>query len=65
MEQSKSRDCMDNIIGQLEVVFLDAIKSACPGLQSPPVAITPSTKEAFGDYQCNSAMNLAQVCFYL
>jgi len=43
----------------LHALFFDAIQAAVPELSDPPVAITPSTKENFGDYQCNSSMSIA------
>ena len=52
---------MISMIDSLTSVFKQAIYSAVPELPDPPVAITPSTKENFGDYQCNSAMNIAGV----
>lgn len=41
-------------------VFTQAITAAYPSLPSPPIVITESTKAAFGDYQCNSAMPISQ-----
>ena len=42
-------------------LFSSALREAFSDLTDPPAALTPSTKENFGDYQCNSAMNIAQV----
>uniref|UniRef100_A0A182NN94 Probable arginine--tRNA ligase, cytoplasmic n=1 Tax=Anopheles dirus TaxID=7168 RepID=A0A182NN94_9DIPT len=49
----------ESIIGALQDVFGDAIQKAYPGT---PVAavITISSSPKFGDYQCNSAMQIAQ-----
>lgn len=41
-------------------VFTSAIKLAYPNLPEAPTVITESTKTAFGDYQCNSAMPINQ-----
>ena len=51
---------MLSIKDQLHEVFRVPIEAAFPDLKDPPVKITPSTKESFGDYQCNSAMAIAQ-----
>ena len=61
-EESKSSDCMTSILGQVERIFERAIHDAFPILQNPPCMVTPSTKEEFGDYQCNSAMAIVGVC---
>jgi len=60
-ESAGSSNCMKSLIGQLISVFGKAIRDAFPDLPDPPVAVTPSTNEKFGDYQCNSAMNLSQL----
>jgi len=52
---------MVSVIALLLDVFGQAIRTAFPALTDVPVAVTPSTKENFGDYQCNSAMNIVQV----
>ncbi len=49
---------MQNLSTQLEILFLKATKDAF-GLEDP-VEITQSTKESFGDYQCNSALKFAK-----
>lgn len=61
MEEAKSGQYMPVILDQLEAVFRKAISSAYPDMENPPVMITPSTQEKFGDYQCNSAMALSGV----
>nr|KAG5698870.1 hypothetical protein BaRGS_019722 [Batillaria attramentaria] len=43
----------------LEDVFRITITAAFPDLENPPVLVTPSSKMA--DFQCNSAMSLAQL----
>uniref|UniRef100_A0A182PMQ6 Probable arginine--tRNA ligase, cytoplasmic n=1 Tax=Anopheles epiroticus TaxID=199890 RepID=A0A182PMQ6_9DIPT len=48
-----------SIIGQLQQVFSEAIRKAFPGVPFDAV-ITISTSPKFGDYQCNSAMQIAQ-----
>lgn len=52
---------MISILGHLNEVFATAIQAAYPTLTSLPVVITESTKAAFGDYQCNSAMPICQI----
>lgn len=50
------------VLEELEKVFAIAISSAYPDLEDPPVAITVSgSNPKFGDYQCNSAMAIAQL----
>lgn len=49
---------MQNLSTQLEILFQKATKDAF-GL-AEPVEITQSTKESFGDYQCNSALKFAK-----
>ncbi len=50
---------MKNLSSQLEILFQEAANSAL-GI-SAPVEITQSTKESFGDYQCNSALKFAKI----
>ncbi|CAL8362319.1 unnamed protein product [Lota lota] len=52
---------MLNINQRLQQVFGEAIREACPQLEDPPLAVTPNQQPKFGDYQCNSAMALAQM----
>ncbi|KYN19971.1 Arginyl-tRNA synthetase, cytoplasmic, partial [Trachymyrmex cornetzi] len=66
------RDKLDNKMGlfgtadtisikdHLSAVFHKAIGTAYPDILDPPVIVTTSTNPKFGDYQCNSAMPLAQ-----
>jgi len=49
-----------SIKDNLSVVFHKAISAAYPDILDPPVIVTTSTNPKFGDYQCNSAMPLAQ-----
>lgn len=39
-------------------VFTKAVHKAYPDIPDPPVPLTLSTQEMFGDYQCNAAMPL-------
>lgn len=53
---------MENIIEILEKTFSQAIASAYPDIIDPPVIITLSgNNPKFGDYQCNSALPLANI----
>ncbi|KAL0113269.1 hypothetical protein PUN28_012432 [Cardiocondyla obscurior] len=59
MEGLKSADTI-SILDNLSTVFNKAISAAYPDIVDPPVIVTTSTNSKFGDYQCNSAMPLAQ-----
>ena len=59
-ENEKSGDNMVNIVTTLISVFEQGIRTAFPDV-SITVVVTPAAQEKFGDYQCNSAMNIAQV----
>ncbi|XP_047234279.1 arginine--tRNA ligase, cytoplasmic [Girardinichthys multiradiatus] len=52
---------MLNIIQRLQDVFGEAIRTSFPELDNPPLAVTPNQQAKFGDYQCNSAMAMAQM----
>ena len=52
---------MVSVIALLLDIFGQAIRKAFPSFPEVPVMVTPSTKENFGDYQCNNAMNIVQV----
>lgn len=52
---------MLNINQRLQEVFGEAIRASCPELDNPPVSIAPNQQAKFGDYQCNSAMAMAQM----
>ncbi|XP_071570039.1 arginine--tRNA ligase, cytoplasmic isoform X2 [Temnothorax nylanderi] len=49
-----------SIKDNLCAVFHKAISAAYPDIVDPPVIVTTSSNPKFGDYQCNSAMPLAQ-----
>lgn len=59
-EKASHDDHMVNLVTTLTSVFERAIRSAFPDI-SVAVAVTPAAQEKFGDYQCNSAMNIAQL----
>lgn len=52
---------MINISQRLQGVFEDAIRAAFPDVENPPLTISPNQQAKFGDYQCNSAMGVAQI----
>lgn len=52
---------MISLLKHLNEVFSSAIQAAYPDLPTAPTVITESTKAAFGDYQCNSAMPISQL----
>lgn len=52
---------MNSIQEMLNEIFYTAIAAAYPDLPEAPVVIMPSSNSKFGDYQCNSAMSMAQV----
>lgn len=52
---------MLNINQRLQQLFGGAIAASYPELEHPPLAVTPSQQAKFGDYQCNSAMAMAQM----
>lgn len=52
---------MLNISQRLQEVFGLAIRTSYPELENPPLALAPNQQPKFGDYQCNSAMAMAQV----
>jgi len=51
---------MVNLVTTLTSVFERGIRSAFPDI-TIAVVVTPAAHGKFGDYQCNSAMNIAQV----
>ncbi|XP_071787585.1 arginine--tRNA ligase, cytoplasmic-like isoform X1 [Asterias amurensis] len=57
---SDDANVMTNISQKLETVFATAIKASFPELPNPSVAVESSKNDRFGDYQCNSAMAIAQ-----
>lgn len=50
-----------SILHFLQDLFTSSIKKCFPQLTDFTCSVTRSTTEKFGDYQCNSAMNIAQV----
>ncbi|KAM9333168.1 arginine--tRNA ligase, cytoplasmic isoform 2-T2 [Pholidichthys leucotaenia] len=52
---------MLNINQRLQDIFTEAIRKSCPELDDPPLTVTPNQQAKFGDYQCNSAMAMAQM----
>lgn len=53
---------LESITNVLTSLFSLAITSACPEIKNPPVTIALSgNNPKFGDYQCNSAMALANL----
>ncbi|XP_028277896.1 arginine--tRNA ligase, cytoplasmic [Parambassis ranga] len=52
---------MMNINQRLQEIFGEAIRASFPELENPPLAVTPNQQAKFGDYQCNSAMAMAQM----
>lgn len=52
---------MISMLSVISHAFEQAIRNSFPDLENVPVAVTPSTQEKFGDYQCNSAMTISQV----
>uniref|UniRef100_A0A8C7ID16 Arginine--tRNA ligase, cytoplasmic n=1 Tax=Oncorhynchus kisutch TaxID=8019 RepID=A0A8C7ID16_ONCKI len=60
-ERSQCSKTMMNINQRLQEIFGEAIREACPDLENPPLAVTPNQQAKFGDYQCNSAMAMAQM----
>uniref|UniRef100_A0A7N8XLN5 Arginine--tRNA ligase, cytoplasmic n=1 Tax=Mastacembelus armatus TaxID=205130 RepID=A0A7N8XLN5_9TELE len=60
-ERTHCTKSMMNINQRLQEIFGEAIRASCPDLDNPPLAVTPNQQPKFGDYQCNSAMAMAQV----
>lgn len=54
---------MISIIGHLTEIFAEAIATAYPNLKNAPTVIAAGTisNPKFGDYQCNSAISIAQL----
>ncbi|XP_068600714.1 arginine--tRNA ligase, cytoplasmic [Brachionichthys hirsutus] len=52
---------MMDINQRLREVFGEAIRASFPELENPPLAVAPNQQARFGDYQCNSAMAMAQI----
>lgn len=60
-ERTRCGHAMVNINQRLQEVFGLAIRTSFPELENPPLALAPNQQPKFGDYQCNSAMAMAQV----
>ncbi|KAJ8385417.1 hypothetical protein AAFF_G00189430 [Aldrovandia affinis] len=60
-EKSQCSKTMININQCLQEVFGNAIQAAYPDLEDSPHTVTPNQQAKFGDYQCNSAMAMAQM----
>lgn len=60
-ERAQCHDCMVSINQRLQEIFGEAIQAVNLDVDNPPLSITPNTQPKFGDYQCNSAMAIAQV----
>lgn len=56
----ETADTAISIRENLYTIFHKAISAAYPDIVDPPVIVTTSSNPKFGDYQCNSAMPLAQ-----
>ncbi|KAK3738241.1 hypothetical protein RRG08_039652 [Elysia crispata] len=57
-EQQRGRDFALDVRGIIEDIFGLAIYAAFPEVPNPTILVMPSSK--FADYQCNSAMSIAQ-----
>ncbi|XP_062513588.1 arginine--tRNA ligase, cytoplasmic-like isoform X2 [Corticium candelabrum] len=57
-EEAKLVPRMPSVVGRVSAVCAQAIRAAFPTLAKPPVIVLPAKKGA--DYQCNSAMSIAQ-----
>ena len=51
---------MNTLREQLSAALRTAFSSAFPGAEPPAIEALPSTKETFGDFQCNAAMAAAK-----
>ena len=60
-EKQKLSNRMTNVQTSLNLIFGEAIRVSFPSLINPPIAVQQAQNERFGDYQCNSAMAIAQV----
>lgn len=53
---------MESISNKLYIIFKTAIETALPDVADAPVVISLSgNNPKFGDYQCNSAMPIANI----
>lgn len=60
-EMRQNDKAMLNVNQRLQQIFGEAINTTYPGLENPPLTVTPNQQAKFGDYQCNSAMAMAQM----
>ncbi|XP_003970893.1 arginine--tRNA ligase, cytoplasmic [Takifugu rubripes] len=60
-ERTRCGHSMLNISQRLQEIFGLAIRTSYPELENPPLALAPNQQPKFGDYQCNSAMAMAQM----
>uniref|UniRef100_A0A672KKA0 Arginine--tRNA ligase, cytoplasmic n=1 Tax=Sinocyclocheilus grahami TaxID=75366 RepID=A0A672KKA0_SINGR len=60
-EMSQNGKAMLNINQCLQQIFGEAISTAYPGIENAPLTVTLNQQAKFGDYQCNSAMPMAQM----
>lgn len=64
LQEDRTTHCgksMLNINQRLQEIFGEAIQASCPELDNPPLSVAPNQQAKFGDYQCNSAMAMAQM----
>ncbi|CAG9860921.1 unnamed protein product [Phyllotreta striolata] len=52
---------MQSINNILTDLFTIAISKACPDIEDPPIVLALSTNPKFKDYQCNSALPIANI----
>ncbi|XP_076319438.1 arginine--tRNA ligase-like protein isoform X2 [Tachypleus tridentatus] len=60
-EESRAGKFMNSPRELILGIFRQAVTEAFPEIEDPPVPVLPSNQEKFGDYQCNSAMPIAQL----
>ncbi|TWW75273.1 arginine--tRNA ligase, cytoplasmic [Takifugu flavidus] len=60
-ERTRCGYAMLNISQRLQEIFGLTIRTSYPELENPPLALAPNQQPKFGDYQCNSAMAMAQM----
>ena len=64
-ELGESAAVHGSILNFLQDLFSSSIKKSFSQLRDFTCSVTKSTSEKIGDYQCNSAMNIAQVMIFL
>jgi len=60
-DQGQSGHNMISIVARLTDIFQKAIQSAFPDVPDAPIVLQSSQMDKFGDYQCNSSMQIAQI----